>query len=226
MNQKRSFKRFLYENSLSIALFSLFFSFLIGLSITGWHEQNEELSTHNQPQQSYGEYLTGGEFSEAVFENWESEFLQMWALVMLTIILRQKGSADSKKLRGKAEVDTASRYSIIHAHSWRTGAKATGHFIRDHSLGFALLSIFLVSFILHALSGTSAYNDESIQHGQPTVTVLQYVTSNRFWYESFQNWQSEFLAVGTLLVLSIMLRERGSPESKAIGEPNAKTGSG
>lgn len=221
----RHVRKFFFENSLSIVLLTLFFVFLAGLSITGWIEQNNELVIHGQPAQNYLEYVGSGEFGEAVFENWESEFLQMWALVMLTIVLRQKGSADSKKLRGKTKVDTSSRYSIIHASSAQTRRKAIAEFFRAHSLGLALLILFIVSFVLHALTGVTAYNQEAVAHGQPQFSLLQYVGSTRFWFESFQNWQSEFLAVGILLLLSIFLIERGSPESKPVGEGHAKTGS-
>ena len=206
-------------------MFGLFFVFLIGLSITGHAYQNEQLQEHGAPQQTYGEYIVSGEFIEAVFENWESEFLQMAALVIATIFLRQKGSADSKHLRGKDEVDTSSRYSIIHATNWKRRGKAVKHLIYDNSLSLALLALFAVSFTLHAFGGVAAVNDEAALHGQPAISVGEYIATSQFWFESFQNWQSEFLAVGSLLVLSIFLRQRGSPESKVIGEPNATTGS-
>lgn len=217
--------KWLRDNALSLAMFGCFLVFLIGLSVTGAMHENEQLQEHGQPTVTYLEYLMSGEFAEAVFENWESEFLQMWALVMLTIVLRQKGSADSKKLIGKEEMDTRSRYSIIQARGLRKKGRALGHALFSHSLGLALLSLFLVSFLLHMFGGVSAYNQEAEQHGTELLSVWQYVASSQFWFESFQNWQSEFLAVGTLLVLSIFLRERGSPESKPIGESNAKTGS-
>ncbi|HVI69155.1 MAG TPA: DUF6766 family protein [Magnetospirillaceae bacterium] len=218
-------KRFLKENSLSIVLLSLFFIFLIALSVTGLVHENEELAAHAQPAIGYLEYVTSGNFIEAVFENWESEFLQMGALVVLTIWLVQKGSADSKKLRGKNEVDTSSRYSIIRASSWRTRTKAVYEMLYANSLSIALFSLFFLSLVLHAFSGAAAANEEAVLHHQPTMSVAAYVVSSQFWFESFQNWQSEFLAVGTLLLLSIFLRQRGSPESKPIGEPNKKTGS-
>jgi hypothetical protein len=218
-------KKFLYENSLSVCMFGLFFVFLVGLSITGHAYQNEQLQEHSAPLQTYGEYIVSGEFVEAVFENWESEFLQMAALVIGTIFLRQKGSADSKKIRGKDSVDTSSRYSIIHASSWERRGRAVKHLIYGNSLSLALLALFALSFALHAFGGVAAVNDEAALHGQPAITVGEYVASSQFWFESFQNWQSEFLAVGSLLVLSIFLRQRGSPESKPIGESNATTGS-
>jgi len=211
-------KRFLHDNSLAITMFTIFFSSVVGMSIVGWTSNNESLTEHGQPALPYGSYLASGEFVEGVFENWESEFLQMWALIMLTIYLRQKGSADSKPLRGSSPQDTSSRYSIIRASSWKSRSKAIGHLIYRHSLGFAMLALFIMSFSLHAIGGTAAYNEESRQHGSETVSVLGYLGTSQFWYESLQNWQSEFLAIGTLLVLSIKLREAGSPESKPIGK--------
>lgn len=224
MPQRRSMHTFLRENSLSVILFGLFFLFLAGLAITGYLENNESLQSHNQPAIPPSQYLLSGEFIEAIFENWESEFLQMGALVVLTIFLRQKGSADSKKLRGKEDVDTSSRYSIIHASSWQQRSRAVGSFFRGNSLSLALFGLFVLSFILHITGGASAYNEEALLHGESQLSVLSYATTARFWFESFQNWQSEFLAVGLLLVLSVFLRQRGSPESKPIGAPNGKTG--
>jgi hypothetical protein len=211
-------KRFLYNNSLAIVVFGIFILTIVGMSLSGWQSNNETLAEHRQPSISYGEYIVSGEFGEGVFENWESEFLQMWALIVLTIFLRQKGSADSKPLRGGSPQDTSSRYSIIRSSTWSRRRKATGHFFYRHSLSLVMLALFIGSFSLHAFTGASAYNEEAVQHSSPTVSVLGYVTSSQFWYESLQNWQSEFLAIGALLVLSIKLREAGSPESKPVGK--------
>jgi hypothetical protein len=212
------------DNSLSIVLFGLFFIFLAGQAIAGYLHNNDELVTHGAAAIPFLEYLRSGEFIEAVFENWESEFLQMGALVVLTIFLRQRGSADSKKLHGKGEVDTSSRYSIIHAGDWRKRGKAIRDVWRGNSLSIVLFGLFLMSFALHALGGTSAHNEEAQLHGEPQLSVLSYLATSQFWFESFQNWQSEFLAVGSLLILSIFLRQRGSPESKPVGVANSKTG--
>ncbi|HYF96959.1 MAG TPA: DUF6766 family protein [Patescibacteria group bacterium] len=218
-------KKFIQQNSLSVILFLLFLIFLIGLSITGYIHENNELESHMEPSIAYLEYLRSGTFIEAVFENWESEFLQMGALVVFTIWFKQKGSADSKKLRGKGEVDTESRYSIINASSWNNRKKAMKSMIYGNSLSLALFVLFLLSFVIHAFSGTAAANEEAQLHGEEQFSVMQYISSSQFWFESFQNWQSEFLAVGVLLVLSIYLRQRKSPESKPIGEKNSTTGS-
>lgn len=220
-----SVRTFLRNNGLSVVIFSIFFLALVGMSIVGYRVANNELEAHQQPEESYVEYLGSGDFVEAVFENWESEFLQMWALVVLTVYLRQKGSEDSKPMRGKAPQDTSSRYSIINSTNWRQREKATKHFFYSHSLDLALISLFLMSLILHAVGGAGAYNDEQLQHGEQTVSVIGYLGTSQFWFESLQNWQSEFLAAGTLIVLSIFLRERGSQQSKPVGKRyNHKTG--
>lgn len=224
MPRKKSLPRFLRNNGLSLCMFGLFLIFLIGLSITGHVQSNEMLQSHSKAPQTYLTYVSSGEFVEAVFENWESEFLQMATLVIATIFLRQKGSTDSKKVRGKESVDTSSRYAIIHATSWRTRRKGLRELLEAHSLGLSLIALFVLSFALHAFGGVAAYNEDAALHGESQLSTLAYVGSTTFWFESFQNWQSEFLAVGTLLVLSIFLRERGSPESKAVGDPNHKTG--
>jgi hypothetical protein len=220
-----SIRRFWANNSLSIVILGIFVITIGLMSVSGWHAENDERRDHNQVSESYGEYIVSGTFIEGVFENWESEFLQMWALVVLTIYLKQKGSADSKPLRGSMEVDTSSRYSIIRASSFKQGVKAVGHKVYSHSLSFALALFFIISFSLHAVGGAENFNEQAKQHGNETVTAIEYVGTSQFWYESFQNWQSEFLAVGVLLLLSIHLRERGSPESKPVGKRyNHKTG--
>lgn len=213
-----SMKNILRNNGLAIAMFGIFALSVTGMSIAGWRANNQTLADHRQPPESYGSYLGSGDFIEGVFENWESEFLQMWALVMLTIFLRQKDSPDSKPMRGKAPEDTHSRYSIIRASSWRQVGKAARHGLYSHSLGLALLALFIMSFAFHAIGGTAAYNDEAAWHGNETLSVSAFIVTPEFWYQSLQNWQSEFLSVGALIVLSIKLRERGSPQSKPVGK--------
>lgn len=214
--------KFIQNNSLSIVLFLLFVVFLTGQALTGLHHENEQLSMHGQPTVDLTAYIMSGPFIEAVFENWESEFLQMAALVILTIWLRQKGSADSKKMSGKEDVDRASRLGML--GGWQTRYKGVGGFIYRNSLSLALIALFLISFGLHALGGVELYNQESLQHAQSTVTMWEYMATSQFWFESFQNWQSEFLSVAVLLVLSVYLRQKGSPESKPVYESNEKTG--
>lgn len=219
-------KRFWHNNSLSIVLFTVFFATIVGMSVAGWRNAIQEAADHGSPPETYAEYLVSGDFIEGVFENWESEFLQMWALVVLTIFLRQKGSDESKPIRGKTPQETSSPYSFWHAQGWGIRLKALRHGVYAHSLSLALLAIFLVSFALHAYGGAMAYNEEALRHNEPTVSTVAYMGTSRFWYESLQNWQSEFLAVGSLILLTIHLRERGSPQSKPVGiSYNHSTGS-
>jgi hypothetical protein len=219
-------RKFIHNNGLSIVMFGIFIAAVVGMSIVGWRNENSTLQEHGEATQSYTEYVASGDFAEAVFENWESEFLQMWALVILTVFLRQKGSDESKPLRGSTEQDRSSRYSIIRSTTWAGKKKALKQAVYGHSLGLALLALFIMSFTLHAIGGTSAHNQEAALHGETSLSVSQYVTTSQFWFESLQNWQSEFLAVGTLIVLSIKLRERGSYESKPVGKRyDQKTGS-
>ncbi|HJQ08770.1 MAG TPA: DUF6766 family protein [Candidatus Saccharimonadales bacterium] len=217
-------KQFVKDNSLSLVMFGLFFVFLAALSVTGYMHANEQLAAHRQSPESFGQYIISGEFIEAVFENWESEFLQMGAFVLLTIWLFQKGSVDSKKLRGKQAIDAPPRYSFLHARTWRQRCKALSETLYGNSLTIALFSLFLLSFVLHAWGGAAAHNEEALLHGEAQLSVWQYAASSQFWFESFQNWQSEFLSVGALIVLSIFLRQRHSPESKPVAAPNSQTG--
>jgi hypothetical protein len=217
--------RIFRENGLSIVLFGLFFLTLLGQSIAGHSEYNDDQQEHGQPQISYTEYLGTGHFVEAVFENWESEFLQMAAYVVLTVFLYQKGSSESKK------PDTTERVDVIPEKSRKSKdapwpARRGGWVLKiyEHSLSIAFVLLFLLSFALHAVGGVEEYNQDQVEHGGQPVSTLAYVGTSRFWFESFQNWQSEFLAIGAMVVLSIYLREKGSPESKPVDAPHDETG--
>ena len=220
-------KAFFKDNGLSVVMFTLFFIFLVGQSITGFMEYNQDGQSHNQTEITYPAYLMSGHFVEAVFENWESEFLQMGAYVILTVFLFQKGSSESKDPDKKEKVDEDPRYAKDKKDSpgpVRQGGLALK--LYENSLTIAFLLLFLLSFLLHAAGGSDEYNKEQMEHGSSeTVTALQYMATSRFWFESFQNWQSEFMSVGAIIVLSIFLRQRGSPESKPVAAPHMETGS-
>jgi hypothetical protein len=217
-------RRIFREHGLSIVMFGFFLVFLGAQSVTGHRHFNAEQRLHGEPVVAYASYLTSGHFIEAVFENWESEFLQMGSFVFFTIFLRQKGSPESKKLAGKEPVDADPRGSRRRKAPWpvRRGGLALG--IYEHSLTIALFSLFIGSLFLHAAGGVSEYNQEQLDHRGVPVSLLGYLLTSRFWFESFQNWQSEYLAVGALVVLSIFLRQRGSPESKPVDHPHGETG--
>jgi hypothetical protein len=215
----------LRDNGLSITMFGLFLIFLVGQSIAGYKTSNSDNQQHRQPRESYGQYLTSGAFVEATFENWESEFLQMGSYVVLTALLLQKGSPESKNPDGDP-VDADPRQQRDDPDA--PGPVKRGGLILtvyQYSLSLALFGLFLLSFALHALGGRAEFNQQQLEHGAAQVSLWSFVTSAPFWFQSMQNWQSEFLAVVALAVLGIYLRQRGSPESKPVAAPHSKTGS-
>jgi hypothetical protein len=220
-------RRVLRENGLSLALGALFLLILVGHGVTGHLENNEDRREHGRETIGFGAYLRTGHFLESVFENWESEFFQMGFYVFFTVFLRQKGSAESKRLEGNEEVDEDPGKK--RADRRAPGPVRRGGWVLklyEHSLSLAFLLLFVLTFALHALSGLKLYNEERSVHGQAVASLGDYLGGSRFWFESFQNWQSEFLAVLAIVVLSIFLREKGSPESKPVSAPHSETGSG
>jgi hypothetical protein len=219
-------RRLLRENGLSIVLVSLFLVFWIGQSVAGHREHNSEQRAHSQPEVAYGAYLRSADFWEATAENWESEFFQMFGYVILTALLYQKGSAESRKL---GETEPVARDPRRHKHRNSPWPVRKGGWVLklyENSLSLAFFLFFLISISLHAVSGAAAYNHEQAAHGQAeNLSVLEYAGTSRFWFESFQNWQSEFLAIAAMVVLSIFLRQRGSTESKPVDSPHSQTGS-
>ena len=216
------------NNNLSIVLALLFAVSLAGHAVTGWLAHNAEQRLHGGEELPLTTFLMSSEFGETTFENWESEFLQMGFYVLLTVFLYQKGSAESKKHDGSDEVeedpvahrDDPDVPGPVRAGGWRLT-------IYRNSLSLAFLALFLVSFVGHAATGARKHEEEQRQHGSTEeVTLVGYLQNPQFWYESFQNWQSEFLAVLAIVVLSIRLRQWGSPESKPVHAPHSETGTG
>ncbi len=220
-------RQFFHNNGLSIVLFGLFFFSFVGQYLTGHKEYNDDQREHNQPTVGYVEYLGEGHFIEATFENWESEFLQMGMYVVLTIFLFQKGSSESKTPDTTSRVDVIPEKSLLDRDApapVRRGGLALK--LYQNSLSIVLFSLFAISFALHAVGGAKVYNEEQAEHGETEkVSAIEYVETSRFWFESFQNWQSEFLSMGAMVVLSIFLRQKGSPESKPVDSPHSETGS-
>jgi hypothetical protein len=214
------------NNGLSIVLLTMFVLSLAGQSITGHRHYNADQRAHDHPEITFGDYLTTPAFLEVTMENWESEFLQMAAYVLLTVFLFQKGSAESKDPTKAEEVDRQPDPNREGAPGpVRRGGVALA--LYQHSLGIAFSLLFLVSFALHAIGGAGEYNEERAEHGETERTsVLGYLATSRFWFESLQNWQSEFLSIAAMVLLTIHLRQHGSPESKPVDPAHDETGTG
>jgi hypothetical protein len=217
-------KRFARENGLSLVLAGLFLIAFVGQVATGLAAYNAELHEHGRAAVSLGAYLTSGHFLEALFENWESEFLQMAIFVVLTVKLRQRGSSESKGFGDNGVDDDPRRHRVDPDAPWAVHRGGVVLKVYEHSLTIVLGAMFLSAFLLHAVHGLQHVNAQHAMHGQPPETLAGYVASAQFWFESFQNWQSEFFSVLALVLLSIWLRERGSAQSKPVAAPHRKTG--
>lgn len=216
-------RRWLYENGLTIAAMAIFLAALVGQVVTGHLEHNAQQRAHGAAVVSLTAYLGSGHFIEALFENWESEFLQMAAFVVLTATLRQKGSPESKALEGEEAVDEDPRHARMRRDlPWPVRRGGLALRLYEHSLSLALLALFALSFVMHAVGGRMEYNAEQLAHGEASVSTLGYIATARFWFESFQNWQSEFFSVAVLILLTIWLRQRGSSQSKPVATPHGE----
>ncbi len=221
-------KRFLFENSLSLGFLAIFLAALGGQSAAGLHKYNEEALEHGGEAISYGRYLVSSDFGVAVLENWQSEYLQFFLFILATIWLVQKGSNESKRLdRVGLETDEeqlVGEHARANSPGW---AKAGGwrRHVYSNSLLLVMGSIFVASWLGQSVTGWTTYNDMRRDHGVPSVSWTGYLGKPDFWERSLQNWQSEFLAVGTMAAFTVYLRQRGSPESKPVGAPHDETAS-
>jgi hypothetical protein len=219
---------FLRRNGLSITVGLLFLVFMAAQAESGFRLFNADRVDHGFDPVSRGAYLGSGHFVEATAENWESEFLQMMAYVLFTAFLFQRGSSESKNPDKAEEVDRDPRLARgkrLADAPWPVRRGGWALRVYEYSLSLAFLALFGISFALHAVGGARAHNEELALHGEMPIPLLEYVASSRFWFESFQNWQSEFLSLVAMVVLSIYLRQRGSPESKPVDAPHSQTGS-
>jgi hypothetical protein len=220
-----SIATFVRENGLSLALAAMFLASTVAQVGFGLAAFNENRAEHGLVAVGLSAYLTSGHFLEALFENWESEFLQMGVFVVLSVKLRQKGSAESKPLDETTGADENPR---LHANDpkapWPVRKGGAVLVLYENSLMIAFLLLFVASFVFHAVGGLWNRNEENLAEGRPPETLWEYWTSSQFWFESFQNWQSEFLAVLAIVVLTIFLRQRGSPQSKPVAAPHDETG--
>jgi hypothetical protein len=213
-------QRIWHHHGLSIVLVALFLLSFIGQAWSGWYTYNDEQLAHGEAAISLAEYLGSGHFGEATFENWESEFLQMAFYVLLTVWLYQMGSSESKRPDVIELVDLDPRDSPQKDKAaWPVRRGGVALILYENSLSIAFALLFIVSFTLHGTSGVVAYNEQRAAHGEPPATVGEYMRSSTFWFESFQNWQSEFLSLAAMVGFTIFLRQRGSPESKPVDAP-------
>ncbi|RUT72221.1 hypothetical protein D0817_00970 [Flavobacterium cupreum] len=216
-------KKIIYQNSLSLVFILLFIGAFLGQIFFGIDEYNKELTENGGHAVTMYQYLGSGHFIESTFENWESEFLQMGLFVWFTIFLRQKGSSESKKCEGKEEVDRE-------PSPQRKGApwpvKKGGIWLKlyQSSLTLSLFVLFMASFVLHLYGSLKDENTMNLLNGKPAVSLSAYLGESRFWFESFQNWQSEFLSVFAIIALSIFLRQKGSSQSKPVDASHSETG--
>jgi hypothetical protein len=220
-------RRFLRQNSLSIVFLVLFLAALSGQAVAGHADFNEEQVRHGDPEMSLSRYLVSSDFGTAVMENWQSEYLQFTLLILLTVWLLQRGSPESK------ELDKAGRESdedqLVGPHAKRSSpawAKVDGvrRTVYENSLVLVMGTIWLGTWFAQSVTGLTQYNSERLDHHMDTVGWWHYLGKADFWEKTLQNWQSEFLAVGSMAILAVYLRQRGSPESKPVGAPHTATG--
>jgi hypothetical protein len=222
--RRQRMRRLWRRHGLSLTLFGLFLLCALGQSVMGHRHYTAEQQAHGRPPVGYVAYLRTGHFVEALAENWESEFLQMAAYILLTVGLRQKGAPESKKLDQEEPVDADPHRSTDPQAPWPVRRGGLLLALYAHSLTLTLGALFALSLLLHAVGGVRHYNAEQLAHGEAPITWLQYLGTSAFWFESLQNWQSEFLALGVMVVLSIVLRQQGSPASKPVAAPHHETG--
>lgn len=221
--------RWIRENSLSLFFLVIFLATLVGQSFAGHLDYNEELAAHDNPGISWGRYAVSSKFGVAVMENWQSEYLQFFLLILATIWLVQKGSNESKKLdEAGLESDQAQRvgkHASPRSPSWAKRVGELRYHLYANSLLLLMGVIFLGTVLAESVTGWTEYNADQLDHQRADVSWASYVGTPDFWEKSLQNWQSEFLAVGTMAVFTVYLRQRGSPESKPVGAPHDETGS-
>jgi hypothetical protein len=221
-------RRFAFENGLTLCFLALFVAALVAQAIAGFHAFNADQVQHNSSPISFGDYLTSSAFGQAVMENWQSEYLQFTLFIFITIWLVQRGSPESKEL-GKEGLESdreqrLGRHAPRRGPSWaRRGGPLT--WIYSNSLVLVMGTIWIGSWFAQSITGLTAYNAERFDHHQDAVSYGSYLGDAHFWEQTLQNWQSEFLAIASMAVLAVYLRQRGSPESKPVGAPHDATGS-
>jgi hypothetical protein len=218
---------FLRDNALSLTFGVVFLATLVGQALSGVADFNAQQIADGLEPVSLGEYVTSSSFGVDVMENWQSEYLQFFLYIFGTVWLIQRGSSESKKPGEEGpesdKEQRVGRFANDDSPEWaRTGGWRTAVFSR--SLGLLMGGLFLLTWAASSIAGWAAYNGEQLGQLEDPVSYLGYLGAADFWNRSFQNWQSEMLAVGSMAVFSVYLRQRGSPESKPVGVAHAETG--
>ncbi len=212
---------FCRRNGLFLTLFGIFLALWFGQSLVGHRSYNADQRDHHEAPVTYGVYLTTSHFGEATFENWESEFLQMGAFVVLAVRLYQRGSPESKPVDGDSDQDDRPEdHRNDPGAPWPVRKGGVTLAVYKRSLSIFFFGLFAASWLLHALTGSRSFSSEQMAHGGKAVGMWTYITTSQFWFESLQNWQSEFLAVGALIVATVWLRQQGSAQSKPVHAPH------
>ncbi len=220
-------RRFLKENGLSIVFLALFLAALVGEAFAGHADFNQEQLRHGDPEISLARYVASSAFGLAVMENWQSEYLQFTLFTLATVWPLQRGSPESKELdKAGRESDEAQRVGPYAQQNSPRWAKAEGirRFLYENSLLLVMGTIWLGTWFAQSVTGVAQYNSERLDHQMDGISWWQYLTTADFWEKTLQNWQSEFLAVGSMAILAVYLRQRGSAESKPVGAPHTATG--
>jgi hypothetical protein len=219
--------RFVRENGLSLFFAVILLGSLVGQSFAGLHQYNADALEHGDKVLSWVRYISSSEFGGDVLENWQSEFLQFWLYIVATVWLVQRGSSESKQVENAGlmsdEDEQVGRYAKATSPAW---AKVAGirRFVYENSLAGAMLLLFIGSWLGQSVTDWRAYNHDQLQHDAPPIAWGEYWANADFWNRSLQNWQSEFLAIGTMAILAVYLRQRGSAESKPVGAAHDVTG--
>ncbi|WP_432044264.1 DUF6766 family protein [Streptomyces cadmiisoli] len=218
---------FVRENSLTVAFGIAFLLVLLGQAVAGHSEFNEDLTVDGLARIGFGEYLMSSDFAVDVTENWQSEYLQFFLYVFGTVYLLQRGSPESKEMH-KAGIESE-RDQLMGVHvgpgspRW-AGAPGWRRTLYSRSLGLVMASLFFLSWLTQSIAGVAAFDEQRLRRLQAPVGWGEYLVSADFWSRSLQNWQSELLAVASMAILSVYLRQRGSPESKPVGAAHTSTG--
>ena len=222
-----TFKTALRDNGLGLFFAALFLACLVGQSFAGWQALNAEQAADGLGQLSWARYVVSTDFAVDVAENWQSEFLQFWVYLMATVWLVQRGSPESKK---PDEIGSESdREQKVGPHAEEDSPRAAGargpvRWLYSHSLALVMGLFFILSWGAQAVAGRASYDEERLRNLQDPVTLPDYLLRADFWSRTLQNWQSEMLAVGTMAVLAVFLRHRGSSQSKPVGASYEATG--